>query len=165
MYSGMATGHMVAGGMATGGMAAGGMATGGVAMGGRGMAAGTMAGGAMAGGVGTVPVGMGGVVVAGGEADCTTVMCGTGAGGAACMGCGTGAGCEVATGPAVMTFVGAGGDYVTETSYKYVGKGAGFYGMVAPKRSLLGYYICAISVVVLIVVAVLSGRHTCRRSQ
>merc|ERR1719291_1602643 len=140
MYSGMATGHMVAGGMATGGMAAGGMATGGVAMGGRGMAAGTMAGGAMAGGVGTVPVGMGGVVVAGGEADCATAMCGTGAGEVACMGCGTGAGCEVATGPAVMTFVGAGGDYVTETSYKYVGKGAGIY---------------AISVVVLIVVAVL----------
>jgi len=159
-----ASGGMAAGGMATGGVAAGGMATGGVAAGG-------MAMGGVAGGAGTYPVAStypvaGGMIQASGEADCTAMMCATGTTGAgvcsgtgtgACMGmaCGTGAGCEVATGPAVMTFVGAGGDYVTETSYKYVGKGAGIYSMVTPKRSLVGYYICVISVVVLVVLAVL----------
>jgi len=82
---------------------------------------------------------------------------GTGCGSA--MGCGTGggcgAGCEVATGPAVMTFVGAGaGDYITETNYTYVGRGAGLYAMVAPKRSLVGYWVMGISVILIILLAI-----------
>jgi len=103
-------------------------------------------------------VGTGGVMVGGGVASGTAGgVCDAGCGTA--MGCGTGAGCgtgcEVATGPAVMTFVGVGaGDYITETSYTYVGKGAGLYAMVAPKRSLVGYWVMGISVILIILLAI-----------
>lgn len=49
-------------------------------------------------------------------------------------GCG-GCACDGGKGNGVMTFVGAGaGEYVTETSYRYVGLGAGEYSMVPPVR-------------------------------
>jgi len=65
-----------------------------------------------------------GMVVAGAGA-------GAGAGGAGCM---TACGGE-ATGPGVMTFVGGGGSYTTETTYKYVGQGAGEFSYMTPKKT------------------------------
>jgi hypothetical protein len=51
-----------------------------------------------------------------------------------------------------MTFVGAGrGDYITETSYKYVGRGAGIFAQVAPRRSFLPQ-VCGVSALVLLAV-------------
>jgi len=42
-----------------------------------------------------------------------------------------------------MSFVGAGGNYVEEVSYKYVGNGTGQFDMVAkPRRSLVGLWAC-----------------------
>merc|ERR1719229_1754715 len=112
----------------------GGGFAGGAAMRGGGMGAGGMAGGgAMAGGA------MGGV------------------GGGAGVGCG-GCGCEVQAGPAMMSYVGGGcGDYTQETTYKYVGLGAGEFGMVAPKTI---NYTCifiggGLAVLVLVLVLVL----------
>jgi len=40
-----------------------------------------------------------------------------------------------ATGPGVMTFVGGGGSYTTETTYKYVGQGAGEFSYMTPKKT------------------------------
>jgi hypothetical protein len=55
------------------------------------------------------------------------------AGGATCGGMACAA--EVPAGPAVMSYVGNGcGDYIQETSYKYVGCGAGEFDIVAARR-------------------------------
>merc|ERR1719215_70771 len=54
-------------------------------------------------------------------------------GGGGCVGC---ASCEVAAGPASMSYVGGGfGAYIQETTYKYVGLGAGEFDMVTPKKT------------------------------
>jgi hypothetical protein len=55
-----------------------------------------------------------------------------------------------------MTFVGTGqGDYITETSYKYVGRGAGIFSMVAPRRSFLPQLCGALSLVLVIILVIL----------
>merc|ERR1719363_4916 len=63
---------------------------------------------------------------------------GRGGGGGACGvddACGTGGGCGAGCGPGhdttgVLSYVGAGGDYKQETTYTYVGQGAGDFEMV-----------------------------------
>jgi len=121
---------MVAGG---GGMVASGPLGGRVAAGGGGFVAGS------AGGVG------GGMVVAERATACgSTEDCA-----AACV-------CAGERGPAVMTFVGNGcGDYITETSYKYVGFGQGNLSMVAPGRYIWGRLALLVSVLVLVVVLII----------
>jgi len=55
-----------------------------------------------------------------------------------------------------MTFVGqGGGEYITETSYKYVGKGAGIFSMVAPRKSFLPQIAALIALVVVIVLVII----------
>jgi len=122
-----------------------------------GSAGGVMVGGHGAGGVhmhgGAVGVGPGGggMVVAGG-------ISGAGAGGSGCeVAC-----CGDATGPGVMTYVGGGGSYTTETTYKYVGRGAGEFSYVTPKTTnWLPFIIGAILVLAIILaVALNSGNPT-----
>merc|ERR1719436_848779 len=72
---------------------------------------------ASANGRSVIVAGGGGAMVAGGGA----------AGGGVC-------GCE-GTGSPVMTYVGSGGSYTTETTWKYVGEGAGEFEYVTPTRS------------------------------
>jgi hypothetical protein len=118
---------------------------------------GTVVGGGMVGG------GTGGIIVGpGGGAQVGMACCNTGgvcAGPGAAMGCGVGTDCTTCTslaGPAVMTFVGVGqGDYVTETSYKYVGRGAGIFSMMAPKRSFLPQVLTVVAVVIVLIVGFL----------
>lgn len=109
------------------------------------------------GGGGGVVARGGGVVVAGGGSG---VMVPAGGGANVEPGCGSGCGgcgvdCTTVTGPAVMSFVGNQGDYVAETSYKYVGAGVGLYSMVAPRRSYLGISLSVCLLLALIVLAVL----------
>jgi len=52
-----------------------------------------------------------------------------------------------------MTFVGAGGSYTVETSYKYVGNGAGEFSYVTPKKSNIALF-CTVGVVVLVLIVV-----------
>merc|ERR1719507_720434 len=86
----------------------------------------------------------------GADAGCCAGTCGAGGCGVAgCGGAGCGADCSVASGPAVMTFVGTGGDYIVETNYKYVGNGAGIYSVVAPRKSCLGVVACVSSLLLL----------------
>ncbi|CAK0825627.1 unnamed protein product [Prorocentrum cordatum] len=85
------------------------------------------------GAAGPYGAGAGGAYGAGG-ADCATACC---ASTSACMGCGPacgvacaeGSGCG-AGGSTILSYVGAGGDYVQETTYRYVGMGAGEFGVV-----------------------------------
>jgi len=77
------------------------------------------------------------------EAGCGRAGCGCG--GAGCGG--AGCGCGESTGAGVMTFVGFGGDYITETTYKYVGTGMGNLAIVAPKRS---NYACLVIIPILL---------------
>jgi len=75
-------------------------------------------------------------------------------GGAGCSaGCSA---CTVSMGPAVMTFVGQGhGDYITETTYKYVGPAAGLYSMLSPKKSFLPQIAMLVALVLIVILAVL----------
>jgi len=70
--------------------------------------------------------------------------------------CGAAAcGCET-TGPGVMTFVGGGGSYTTETTYKYVGRGAGEFSYATPKQTnFLCFIVPGVLVLVLVVVLIL----------
>ncbi|CAK0833878.1 unnamed protein product [Prorocentrum cordatum] len=67
-----------------------------------------------------------------GQADCCTVTaascCGVGPRGAAGSACGEARG--AAGGNAILSHVGTGGDYVQETTYRYVGAGAGEFGVL-----------------------------------
>jgi len=149
MYHG--EGGCVAGGGATGGgMAAGGAMVGsgvggasgaGMVAGGAGMVGGVPAGGVPAGGA-TMVAG-GGAGVAGGSSGalaCSSAICGAGAAGATSL-----------------SYVGTGhGDYIQETTYRYVGTGCGEFEVVQQKRSRLWMYIGAgIGLLVLILVIVL----------
>merc|ERR1719394_424318 len=61
-----------------------------------------------------------------------------------------------AAGPGVMTFVGGGGSYMTETTYKYVGRGAGEFSYVTPKTtSCMMFVVPGILVLLLIVLVIL----------
>eukprot|EP00443_Scrippsiella_acuminata_P071366 CAMPEP_0115504922 /NCGR_PEP_ID=MMETSP0271-20121206/70281_1 /TAXON_ID=71861 /ORGANISM="Scrippsiella trochoidea, Strain CCMP3099" /LENGTH=406 /DNA_ID=CAMNT_0002934139 /DNA_START=1 /DNA_END=1221 /DNA_ORIENTATION=- len=87
--------------------------------------------------------GGGGMVVAGGGG-------GGGAGGCAAVCCGE------AAGPALMTYVGGGGSYTTETNYKYVGRGAGEFSYMTPKTTnVMLFVVPGILVLVLIVLVLL----------
>jgi len=57
--------------------------------------------------------------------------------------CGTGCGTEVDTTP-ILTFVGAGGDYVQQTTYKYVGHGAGNFATVPVTTGFRSNFMCII---------------------
>jgi len=67
-------------------------------------------------------------------------------------------------GPGVMTFVGAGGSYTTETTYKYVGYGAGEFSYVTPKKSNLFAFIfggvLVVALIVLVVILILPPTTT-----
>mmetsp|Transcript_38097 Transcript_38097/g.122480 ORF Transcript_38097/g.122480 Transcript_38097/m.122480 type:complete len:412 (+) Transcript_38097:1-1236(+) len=133
---GMAGGHMhVGSGMASGGMASGGMASGG------------MAGGHMHVGDGMVGANM---PMSGGGA-----VGGVGGGAGAC-GCAEAAGCGSSTSVGgVMSFVGTGGAFTMETTYKYVGMGAGQFDLTGPAPpSRMPLFACG-GVAVLALVAVL----------
>eukprot|EP00443_Scrippsiella_acuminata_P097428 CAMPEP_0115617248 /NCGR_PEP_ID=MMETSP0272-20121206/23550_1 /TAXON_ID=71861 /ORGANISM="Scrippsiella trochoidea, Strain CCMP3099" /LENGTH=533 /DNA_ID=CAMNT_0003053205 /DNA_START=51 /DNA_END=1652 /DNA_ORIENTATION=- len=122
----MGGGAVAHGGMASGGSAAGGAAggvVGGAAGGAVGSAAGSMAGGAVAGGAVA-----GGGVVAGGSAG--SLSCNS----ARALACGT---CNTTPGGApILAYVGTGhGDFVAETTYKYVGAGCGEFEVVESKGS------------------------------
>merc|ERR1719436_1804588 len=116
------------------------------------MAAGsTVVGGGMAGGGAMAGGAMGGVSVGGGG--------GAGCGAAAC-------GCEVEGGPAVMSYVGGGcGDYIQETTYKYVGCGAGEFDVVASKKAnytciFIGGGVALLVLVIIVVLLLLPGPTT-----
>jgi len=142
--------HMAGGGGGGGGFA-GGAGMGGGYAGGAHMAGGSvgdahMSGGAHMGGAGMGGGYVGGAHMAGGShMGCAGPMAATG-----CMdgGCATGCMGEVTTSGS-LTYVGASrGDWVTETTYKYVGVGAGDLAvMVTNKRS---YLPCAIIGVLLL---------------
>merc|ERR1740121_2560411 len=61
------------------------------------------------------------------------------------------------TGAAVMSYVGSGsGDYIQETTYRYVGAGAGEFEVLASKRPSFGIFLGAgVALLVLVVVVVL----------
>jgi len=64
-----------------------------------------------------------------------------------------------ATGPGVMTFVGGGGSYTTETTYKYAGQGAGEFSYMTPKKTnFLPFVLGGLLVLALILAVVLSSR-------
>merc|ERR1719343_891040 len=73
---------------------------------------------------------------------------GQGAGVAVCGGaCG---GYDEAT---ILTYVGPGGNYVAETNYKYVGKGAGeFEAVLVPTNYKQGYFYCVVAFALVAVV-------------
>jgi len=106
------------------------------------------AGGVMVGGQGAGGVHMHGGAVGSGVGGGGMVVTGGGGGGAA--GC-----CGKTTGPGVMTYVGAGGAYTTETTYKYVGQGAGEFSYMTPKRTNLMPFIIGGLLVLALIVAVL----------
>merc|ERR1719382_307780 len=119
---------------------------------------GGVVGGGMVGGGGIVGGGGGGVVGGGGA-----IGGGAGQGGSVgCMACG----CETAAGPAVMSFVGGGaGAYTQETTYKYVGMGAGEFDVVTPKKInmtcvLIGGGIGLLLLVILLLLLLLPGATT-----
>merc|ERR1712186_5317 len=76
-----------------------------------------------------------------------------GAHGGACGACG----CEVPAGPPVMSYAGSGcGDYIQETTYKYVGFGAGEFAVVAKKSNSACLFISGgVGLLVLVIVVVL----------
>merc|ERR1719376_307978 len=94
--------------------------------------------------------GVGGGVVAGGGGAC-----------AAAEDCAAACVCAGERGPAAMSFVGWGaGDYITETSYKYVGNGRGDLALVSPARAIWGRVACAsISLAVLLILLILLWPH------
>merc|ERR1740121_3250191 len=106
-------------------------------------------GGSMVGGsVGMVGsgggmVGGGGAIGGGGAGSCSAGM-------AAC-------GCETAAGAPVLSYVGSGcGDYIQETTYRYVGCGAGEFEVVTPKKTNYCFFIAGgVGVLVLVVIVVL----------
>merc|ERR1719356_2067182 len=132
----------------------GGVASGGI-QGGTVVAGGAVAGGAVPcnpprpyyGGAGGVS---GGVIAGGAVVGEKVTCCGaTEEAAAACV-------CAGAKGPAVMSFVGAGcGDYVTETSYKYVGYGRGNLALVSPLRSIWGRFTLLVSLLVVVVILII----------
>ena len=67
----------------------------------------------------------------GGGADCCGVACGPNG----AVACGTpggsadGAACGRGPGSTILSYVGPGGDYAQETTYRYVGAGAGEFGL------------------------------------
>jgi len=144
MGGGMGRGGGMGMGMGGGGMGGGGFADGAVYQGSNvgGVAAGGMAGG-MGGDSRGVMVTRGG---GGADAGCCAGACDAGGG---CGVAGCGADCSVVSGPAVMSFVGTGGDYIVETNYKYVGNGAGIYSVVAPRKSYLGVVACVSTLLLL----------------
>jgi len=78
-----------------------------------------------------------------GCATCGAAVCGCGPGPGAGAGCADGC---VSTGPASMTHVGWGrGEFTTDTHYRFVGRGAGQWAMVAPRTILVGRICCMIS--------------------
>jgi len=138
----------------TGGMAGGGGGMGGGYDGGAHMAGGGGGGGGFAGGAGMGGGYAGGAHMAGGShMGCAGPMAATG-----CMDGGYATGCmgEVTTSGS-LTYVGASrGDWVTETTYKYVGGGAGDLAMlVTNKRSYLPCAIIGLLLVAVVAVALL----------
>merc|ERR1712061_833721 len=78
-------------------------------------------------------------------------VCGGGAGGAACGGA-----CGSYDETTVLSYCGNGGDYSAETTYKYVGKGAGQFEMVTvPTNIKPGYCYCVVGIVLVAVIAYL----------
>jgi len=151
--------HMAGGGGGGGGGFAGGAGMGGGYAGGAHMAGGSvgdahMSGGAHMGGAGMGGGYVGGAHMAGGShMGCAGPMAATG-----CMDGGYATGCmgEVTTSGS-LTYVGASrGDWVTETTYKYVGGGAGDLAMlVTNKRSYLPCAIIGLLLVAVVAVALL----------
>merc|ERR1719491_859222 len=90
----------------------------------------------------------------GGDTNCgCDDTCGVGPGGGCDAGCGTGgAGCGTSydtTG--VLSYVGAGGDYKQETTYRYVGQGAGDFEMVGvPTNFRSNICVCIIPLLLLL---------------
>merc|ERR1719356_353976 len=132
----------------------GGVASGGI-QGGTVVAGGAVAGGAVPcnpptpyyGGAGGVS---GGAIAGGAVVGEKSTLCGvTEEAAAACV-------CAGAKGPAVMSFVGAGcGDYITETSYKYVGYGRGDLTLISPLRNIWGRFALLVSLLVVVVILVI----------
>merc|ERR1719254_327100 len=90
-------------------------------------------GGAAGGAAGGIAGGAGGGAIAGG---------GAAGGGAACGGA-----CGGYDETSVLSYVGQGGDWSAETTYKYVGKGAGEFEMVAvPTNIKQGWCYCVVAV-------------------
>merc|ERR1719476_927967 len=83
----------------------------------------------------------------GGGANCgCDDACGVGPGGGCEAGCGTS---YDTTG--VLSYVGAGGDYKQETTYRYVGQGAGDFEMVGvPTNFRSNIWICIIPLLLLL---------------
>lgn len=72
--------------------------------------------------------------------------------GATSEGCSPANGCFTDRGPGVMTYVGTGGgDYITETTYKYVGEGVGEFRVVANGKFAWGRALCCSMLVCLLV--------------
>jgi hypothetical protein len=143
-------GLMVAGngGMVNGGIVSSGMVNGGLVNGGL-VTTGGMVNGGMVTTGGMYPVG--GVVATDGCCGCGT---------AGCAGCGAscGGGCTT-TGQqtGALTYVGwGGGDWVTETTYRYVGMGAGNLAVVTQQRRSFIPLILVLVVVVVVAVLLLA---------
>merc|ERR1719162_27805 len=89
------------------------------------------------------------------------VVVGTGAGCCgvgADAGCGTAGGCSTEFGTGNLSFVGNGvGEYVAETTYRYVGLGRGDLSFVTAKRSMLPCGLVLLALIVVAVVVLLMG--------
>merc|ERR1740120_678722 len=94
-------------------------------------------------------VGGGGGMIGGGGAIGGGVAGSCSAGMAAC-------GCETAAGAPVLSYVGSGcGDYIQETTYRYVGCGAGEFEVVTPKKTNYFFFFAGGVGALLLVVLVL----------
>jgi len=89
---------------------------------------------------------------------CSGGDCGVAPGQACGMGnaCGAGgAGCGVGETTNVLSYVGSGGDYTADTTYKYVGQGAGEFSVVSVPTSAQNWLWCIIPCILLPLLALL----------
>merc|ERR1712051_415550 len=77
------------------------------------------------------------------------ISCGSGAG--VC-----GAGCGSVGGPGVLTYVGHGGDFIQETTYGYVGNGAGNFGVIGRRFNMCWLNLCWLLLVPLLMLLMLA---------
>jgi len=78
---------------------------------------------------------------------------------AAMISCGSGAGCGSVGGPGVLSYVGHGGDFIQETTYRYVGNGAGNFGVAAQRFNLCWLNLCWLLLLPLLLMFLMMGQN------
>lgn len=94
----------------------------------------------------------------GGRDPCSGLLCGSGGRGPRRSDNEDAGGCLGQRDPSgVMTFVGDGGDYVTDTSYRYVGRGAGQFQILSPSRVGYGRLGCCLCLALVAVIGLVAA--------